>query len=363
VSDDRARLSVVVPTLGAARAERTADDLLASAAATATPIDLIVVWQAIAAPPAFPVGVRVLDVFPVGAAYARNRGLLAACAPLVAFVDDDEAVEPGWVAAVLATFDDHPDAAGVLGAVAPLVVDDDGIPYCEVSGDVERVFRRRSTPPWVVGTGGNMAFRRDALNAIGGFDVAMGPAAPGRSGEESDVMVRLLRSGQPLVWTPRAIVFHPTKTVGEHLASRRPYGHGTGAIARRRKDVGLAVRYTVAILQSWLTGLRTRDRQRRREALRTATGFLAGLARSDRARSPRAPLERMPAAVSAVVGDRTLRPLRARYTAQPEFRYAAGPLRLRIVPGSTATIDGADVLVQVVDRDALWVVDRPRASA
>ena len=353
VSDDL-RLSVVVPTLGRASVRRTVDGVVASARAAEVGVQILVVWQAEAPPPTWDPPVEVVDVFPVGTAHARNRGWRAARAPLIGYVDDDEVVDEGWVAAVLATFDAHADAAGVFGAVRPL--GDDGIPYCEVSGEEVRVFRRPSTPPWVVGTGGNMAFRRSDLDAIGGFDVAMGPAAPGRSGEETDVMQRLLRSGRPLVWTPHAVVYHPTKTAAEHLASRRPYGHGTGAVARRRRDAGLAARYAVAIAQSYSTGVVTRDRQRRREALRTAAGFAAGVARGDRARSPMSLLSRMPTEISAAIGREQLRALPARFTDAPEFRYRAGKLLLRVIPGARQTPE--DAVEAVVERDAAWVVER-----
>jgi hypothetical protein len=359
VTRDDVRMTAVVATLGRARVERTVADLLRSAAVADVVAQIVVVWQGDAAPPPFPPGVEVLEVFPVGLSYARNRGLAHATAPIVGFVDDDEAVDGRWMAAMLQAFDQHPDAAGVFGAVAPL--DTDGIPYCEVTGDALRVFRRPSTPPWIVGTGGNMAFRRTALAGTGGFDVSLGAAAPGRSGEESDVIVRLLRRGELLLWAPDAVVFHPTKTAAEHLRSRRPYGHGTGAVARRRRDPGLAARYAAAIGQSWLTGVRTRDRQRRREALRTAVGFTAGVLGGERPRSPRAVLSRMPAVVAAALGGHAVRGGRATYATQPEFRYDAGPFRLRVLPGVPDVASERDAVVRVADRDALWLVENHRA--
>jgi hypothetical protein len=330
--------------------------VLASASAAGVAVQVVVVWQGSEPAPTWAGPVEVVDVFPVGTAYARNRGFDAARAEIIGYIDDDEAVDAGWVAAVLEAFEAQPDAAGVFGAVLPL--EDDGIPYCEVSGEQVRVFTRPSTPPWVVGTGGNMSFRRADLAAIGAFDVAMGPAAPGRSGEETDVMQRLLRRGRPLVWTPHAVVYHPTKTPIEHLASRRPYGHGTGAVVRRRRDAGMAARYATAIVQSWTTGVRHGDRQRRREAVRTAAGFALGMVRSDRARSPRSALARMPAEIEAAVQGRTVTPSTARFARQPEFSYSAGDLRVRVLPGARSVPSGAAVVAKVVGRDATWIVER-----
>ncbi|HVA61415.1 MAG TPA: glycosyltransferase [Mycobacteriales bacterium] len=343
------QLSAVVATLGLADVERTVAGLLAAAGAGGISIEVIVVWQADSPPPSLGPA-RVLDVYPAGLSYARNRGLALASAPLVGFVDDDEVVDPGWAAGLVDGFSTNPDAAAVFGAVAAL--DEEGLPYCVVEGTELRVFRRPTTPPWVVGTGGNMAFRRDRLQEISGFTVELGAGAPGRSAEESDVIVRLLRAGHPLVWTPDAVVYHPSKTPAEHLASREPYAYGTGALARRHRDLGLAARYGVAIAQSWRTGVLSRDRQRRREAVRTAAGFTRGLASAGRPRSPEPRLGRMPAGMAAELAGMSLRPGPAVWASQPRFRYRAADLDLAVLPGAP---DGTAGLVH---RDARWILER-----
>jgi len=54
-----------------------------------------------------------------GTGWARNRALLEARTPLVAFVDDDVQVQPRWAEAVLMAFDANPDADAVTGLVSP----------------------------------------------------------------------------------------------------------------------------------------------------------------------------------------------------------------------------------------------------
>ena len=54
-----------------------------------------------------------------GIAYARNRGIELARAPIVAFTDDDISVTPGWIAMLKKALDDHPEAACVGGKVLP----------------------------------------------------------------------------------------------------------------------------------------------------------------------------------------------------------------------------------------------------
>ena len=55
-----------------------------------------------------------------GLSYARNAGIRAARAPLVAFIDDDVRAQPDWVAAIARAFDEHPDADVVGGRVLPI---------------------------------------------------------------------------------------------------------------------------------------------------------------------------------------------------------------------------------------------------
>src|SRR5688500_15744681 len=44
-----------------------------------------------------------------GVAFARNRGVSVARAPIVAFMDDDQQAAPAWMPIILQTFAAHPD--------------------------------------------------------------------------------------------------------------------------------------------------------------------------------------------------------------------------------------------------------------
>ena len=137
-------LSVVVCTLGEAEVAETVSSIVASAEQAGRAVEIVVAWQGAGEAPALGPA-RAVDVFPVGLSHARNRGLDASRAPVVAFVDDDEVVDPGFVAGVLGVFarDDPPD--GVFGPVAPL--DDRGLPYCHYQGGGKyRLFTGKRTP-------------------------------------------------------------------------------------------------------------------------------------------------------------------------------------------------------------------------
>ena len=55
-----------------------------------------------------------------GLSHARNAGVRAARARVVAFTDDDVRAAPDWVASIKRAFDEHPEAAYVGGKVLPL---------------------------------------------------------------------------------------------------------------------------------------------------------------------------------------------------------------------------------------------------
>jgi GT2 family glycosyltransferase len=318
-------ISVVICTLGVAAVSETVDSVLESARAAGCTSEIVVVWQGPEPAPRLN-GVVVERVFPAGLSYARNRGLEAARAPLVAFVDDDEVVDPGWLAALIDAFRSI-EAAGVFGPVAPR--DERGLPYCNYNGGgALRIVSGRRTLPWGIGTGGNMAFRRDELLAMGGFDLIFGIGAVACSAEDTDAILRTLRGGESVAWTPDAVVYHPTKTVPERLASRFPYAYGIGKLARRHRDPVLAARYGKSILDATVRAAAARDSRRLREVRETLRGFVAGVGFRARPRSPEAPLDHAPAAIESALAGAQVEPLEPLFRPEPHYMYRVGDDRL-----------------------------------
>jgi mycofactocin system glycosyltransferase len=166
----------------------------------------------------------------VGPGGARNAGIAATTAPLVAFLDSDTRPDPGWLQALLGHFEDARTAA-----VAPRIAVPAGrgvlAAYEAVRSPLDL-----GAAPGVVGPGRRIGFvpaaalvvRREALAQAGGFDVAL------RVGEDVDLVWRLAAAGWTVRYEPTARVEHPHRTAaGAWLAQRIAYGASAGALARR----------------------------------------------------------------------------------------------------------------------------------
>ncbi len=151
-----------------------------------------------------------------GLSNARNVATRLAAAPLIAFMDDDAAAAPGWLAAVMSAFAEFGDAAQIVGGrVDPLwAAPQPGWLSGNLLGYVSVVdwggsARFAAKTEWVAGT--NVAFRVAALEAVGGFSVHLGRSRGGQallSNDENDVIERMVANGGRLVYAPAAIVEH-----------------------------------------------------------------------------------------------------------------------------------------------------------
>jgi glycosyltransferase involved in cell wall biosynthesis/GT2 family glycosyltransferase len=164
-----------------------------------------------------------------GLAASRNLALEWASCPVVAVTDDDCVPSPGWIAALQRAFSspDAPDA--VTGPVLPLGPEAPGL--FAVSSRTSRTrteFRGRALP-WLVGTGGNFAARREWIARAGGWDDRLGAGSAGGAGEDMDLLYRLLRRGARVRYEPDAVVHHERQPRERRLASRSSYGRGVGA--------------------------------------------------------------------------------------------------------------------------------------
>jgi GT2 family glycosyltransferase len=175
-------------------------------------------------------GARYIRTESVGSAKARNLGIGCARGEVVAFTDDDARVEEGWIDALLAGFED-PAVGAVVGPVFEL----GGIPSAllysyptfDVAGDASRF--SREDPGWfarvrfgAIGSGANMAVRRDLFGSHGLFKEGLGCGAP-IGGDETYFLLTLVERGETVLNAPGAKVYHPRQSTGRNreLVRRR----------------------------------------------------------------------------------------------------------------------------------------------
>ncbi len=143
---------------------------------------------------------------------ARNLGISRAAGDVVAFIDDDAVPEPSWLMYLVAPF-----AQGEVAAAGGYVRGRNGISFqwraqsvdqtgestrLDVAG-VQAVVLHPQAGRAIRTEGTNMAFRRDVLAELGGFDPAYRYYL-----DETDVNLRLAAAGHATAIAPRAEVHH-----------------------------------------------------------------------------------------------------------------------------------------------------------
>jgi len=143
---------------------------------------------------------------PRGPAAARNLGWRRASGAVVAFTDDDCLPQPGWLASGLAALED-----GAVAATGRVVV-----PLPDSPTDYQRDAAGLEGAEFVTA---NLFCRRDALEAVGGFDERFALAWR----EDSDLHFALLERGGRIAEAPGAVVVHPVRPApwGVSLAQQR----------------------------------------------------------------------------------------------------------------------------------------------
>lgn len=132
---------------------------------------------------------------------ARNACLAAADARWFAFLDDDEAASPGWIAALIAEAEQGGWDA-VLGPVKAIYGDD--APRWVATGDFHSTAPVRVGGRILKGYAGNVLIRREAVVQRGlRFDETLGR----QGGEDDDFFYRLTDTGGRIGFAPEAVAY------------------------------------------------------------------------------------------------------------------------------------------------------------
>lgn len=254
--------SVVVPTI-LRRADQLAATMRSLEAMDYPAFEIVVVDNRprAATLPTFPdhPRVRVVREPVAGISSARNRGIAESTGEFVAFTDDDVVVDVGWLRALGGRFAREPGVDAIGGLVLPSELDTEPqLWFEEYYGGFSQSFERSTVSvagttgddlfpyaPGRFGAGCNMAFRRAALERLGGFDPTLGTGTPARGGEDLAIFIGLLTGGGAMGFEPSAVVRHShRRSEAEFLAQVRSYGTGLAAMY-----TSLVVRHPATILE------------------------------------------------------------------------------------------------------------------
>jgi GT2 family glycosyltransferase len=172
-------------------------------------------------------GFRVITTPNRGLAAARNVGMDAAEGEIVAYIDDDARPDPHWLHYLASTFL-NTNHVGVGGPNIP--PPNDGIVAeciaCAPGGPMH-VLISDSVAEHIPGC--NMAIRKSALLAVGGFDAQFRVA-----GDDVDICWRLQEAGGTLGFNPGASVLHRRRnSISSYWKQQKGYGKAEALLERK----------------------------------------------------------------------------------------------------------------------------------
>lgn len=154
-----------------------------------------------------------------GKSHALNLALPQARGSVIAFVDDDHRVDPGYLAAVYEASRRYPASDLFCGRILPdwdgtepAWVHENGpyriyplpVPRFDLGQEAKTVTLGSATPG-----GGNLAIRRDLFERVGEFQLDLGPHGHNLGGAEDIEWVRRsLRGGATLHYIPDMLQYH-----------------------------------------------------------------------------------------------------------------------------------------------------------
>lgn len=170
--------------------------------------------------------VRVIDIPNGGLSAARNVGFEAASGDIVAYVDSDARVDPDWLTYLVQPLAEE----GIVAVGGPNVVppDDPWLAQCvaRAPGAPTHVLIDDCIAEHVPGC--NMAFRREALQAVSGFNPSYTKA-----GDDVDICWRIQARGWRIAFAPAALVWHRHRdTIRAYWRQQVGYGEGEAGLSR-----------------------------------------------------------------------------------------------------------------------------------
>jgi GT2 family glycosyltransferase len=162
-----------------------------------------------------------------GGAAARNAGAAEATGEVLAFVDSDDEPRPGWIAALVAAFEDGADmvAGGIVAGSPRSLVE----AFSQARGGGHDLGATNGFLPWA--NTANLAVRADVFRSLGGFDAHL------MRGSDMDFSFRAGLAGHVITEAPGALVSrHHRATLGQLLRQALDNGTNAGRLAWKYQE-------------------------------------------------------------------------------------------------------------------------------
>ena len=176
-----------------------------------------------------------------GRAFACNAGVEGAAGDRIAFVDADDEVAPGYVAAMTAALDTADFVAARLDCVT---LNRGWVAATRDPFQVDALIDVLNFLPFAIGC--SLGVTRKAFDSVGGFTEDV-PFA-----EDVELCWRLQLAGTPLVLVPDAVLrYRYRDTLPGLYRQSRGYGLGQAALYRKFATVGMRARPTGRMKEEW----------------------------------------------------------------------------------------------------------------
>ena len=170
-----------------------------------------------------------------GNAHARNRGVRTARGAIVAFIDDDVAVERDWLSTLVAALNSRPDLSFVGGRVLPQwngpppswLTQEHWSPLAVLDYGPDELILRGDSPRGLLTA--NIAFRRSVFDEVGSFSPHLQRVKNMiGSMEDTEFLLRVCRSGRYGLYLPGMIARAPVEVerLSKTYHRRWHTGHG-----------------------------------------------------------------------------------------------------------------------------------------
>ncbi len=171
--------------------------------------------------------VRLVNQTHSGLSAARNAGCEAATGEIVAYLDDDAWPDPHWLKFLAHTFATTDCAAAGGPNIPPATENFTARCVAHAPGGPIHVLLTDREAEHIPGC--NMAFRKSALLALGGFDPRFLVA-----GDDVDICWRFHYAGWKIGFHPGAMVWHHRRqTIGTYWKQQSGYGKAEAALERK----------------------------------------------------------------------------------------------------------------------------------